>query len=74
MEYICQFCNEKRNEDHIQVCPVCNGQLHVGSHAKVCATCGRSFPLDAKPRKAYEQKVREPETEEIPVTTVVEEE
>ena len=74
MEYFCQFCNEKRDEDHIQVCPVCNGQMHVGSKAKVCATCGRSFPLDVKSRKAHDQKVREPEIEEIPVTTVVEEE
>jgi len=74
MEYFCQFCNEKRDEDHILVCPVCNGKLHVGSKAKVCATCGRSFPLDVKPRKAQEQKVREPEIEEIPVTPLVEEE
>ena len=74
MEEFCQFCNEKREEDHIQICPVCEGQLHASSSVKVCATCGRSFPLDVKPRKAHDQKVREPVTEEIPVTPVVEEE
>ena len=76
MEYFCQFCNEKRDEDHILVCPVCKGQLHVGSKAKVCATCGRSFPLDAKPRKTYEPKPKElePETEVLSVTPVVDEE
>lgn len=74
MEYFCQFCNEKREEDHILVCPSCNGQLHVGSKAKVCATCGRLFPLDAKPRKAHDQKPREPETEELQVTPVTVEE
>jgi DNA-directed RNA polymerase subunit M/transcription elongation factor TFIIS len=74
MEVYCQFCNEKREEDHILVCPNCNGQLHVGSKAKVCATCGRSFPLNTKPRKAHEQKVREPDTEELPVIMVGEEE
>ena len=60
----------------ILVCPVCKGQLHVGSKAKVCATCGRSFPLDAKPRKTYEPKPKElePETEVLSVTPVVEEE
>ena len=71
MEYFYQFCNEKRDEYHILVCPVCNGQLHVGSRAKVCATCGRSFPLDAKPRKAHDHKVREPEIEELPDTSVM---
>lgn len=73
MEYFCQFCNEKRDEDHILVCPVCKGQLHVGLHAKVCATCGRFFPLDVKPRKAYEPKPKEPETEELSVRPVGEE-
>lgn len=74
MEYFCQFCNEKLDEDHILVCPTCKGPLHVGSHAKVCATCGRSFPLGPKPRKAADQKVREPEIEEILITPVSEEE
>ncbi|MEL7589787.1 MAG: double zinc ribbon domain-containing protein [Anaerolineaceae bacterium] len=74
MEVYCQFCNEKRAEDHIEVCPSCNGQLHVGSKAKVCATCGRSFPLESKPRKAYDPKPKELEPKIEELTSVTQEE
>lgn len=60
MSYFCQFCNEMRDETHIDVCSVCKGQLHANSKAQVCATCGRSFPLK-KSRKVEpkEEKVVE---------------
>ena len=54
--YFCQFCNEMKGEEHIQVCPQCKGQLHIGSAKRVCATCGRSFDLE-KPKKEKVEKL-----------------
>lgn len=66
--YFCQFCNEMRDEEHISVCPVCNGQLHANSKEQVCATCGRSFPLK-KTRKV--EKVEKVEEVHAPETSLM---
>lgn len=61
--YLCQFCNEMRDEDHITVCQACNGQLHANSKEQVCATCGRSFAI----KKSKEARAKEPEKEILQV-------
>jgi len=59
--YLCQFCNETRSNDHIEVCPNCKGQLHVGSAKKVCALCGKSFDLDKTKKVEKHSDVVKPE-------------
>lgn len=64
-EFFCSFCNSKRPDKHISVCPKCGGQLHEGVTMQECATCGKTFPLAKKPVKEF--PAPEPIKVEVPV-------
>ncbi len=42
----CAFCNmDVVEKGHISVCPNCHGQLHNQGNQKVCACCGKTYPV-----------------------------